>query len=95
MPTLPACVRACLRACVRARMRTYEGAATLLHGTDSFTHPDLMVDNVEDARALILTGGTKLMHNIPSAPLKLEAATGYNKVIIIIEGLLLTNQYGS
>lgn len=59
MPTLPACVRACLRACVRARMRTYEGAATLLHGTDSSTHPDLMVDNVEDARALILTGGHK------------------------------------
>ena len=26
-------------------MRAYEGAATLLHGMDSFTHPDLMADS--------------------------------------------------
>lgn len=54
----PSCVLACMCAC---RVRTYEGAATLLHGMDSFTHPDLMADNVEgglflNVHALTLTG---------------------------------------
>lgn len=83
-------LRACVYVCVQDAY--VWGCGKLLHGIDSFTHPDLMVDNVEVAsllnvHALILTGhkleGEKL-YNMAHVHQSQRAATGYNKVVIIL-----------